>query len=121
MFRTFSLYTDVLYVFQCVCLHTIKGKLTIFIRLNPRYVDLPQKMTRLTNLYLADNQLEAVPFIPDAVRILHLQVCIFEPKAQINTNTLHSEPSDLSWAQTLLYLIVLKLLRDLYDFFSSTS
>lgn len=26
------------------------------------------------NLYLADNQLEAVPHIPDSVRILHLQV-----------------------------------------------
>lgn len=31
-------------------------------------------MTKLRNLLLADNQLEAVPFIPDSVRIVHLQV-----------------------------------------------
>lgn len=55
----------------------MKGKPTIFIWLDLHHVDLFQKMTKLTNLYLADNQLEAVPFIPDSVRILHLQVCIF--------------------------------------------
>lgn len=36
-----------------------------------------QKMTKLAKLLLANNQLEAVPYIPDSVRILHLQVCIF--------------------------------------------
>lgn len=37
----------------------------------------PQKLTRLTNLYMAENTLEAVPFIPESVRILHLQVCAY--------------------------------------------
>lgn len=37
----------------------------------------PQKLTRLTNLYMADNMLEAVPVIPESVRILHLQVCVY--------------------------------------------
>lgn len=30
-------------------------------------------MTKLVNLYLSDNQLEAVPFIPESVRTVHLQ------------------------------------------------
>lgn len=62
-------------------LHTVTGQLTTT-ELNlfhPHGVNLfpQQKMTKLINLFLADNQLEAVPHIPDNVRILHLQVCIF--------------------------------------------
>ena len=36
-----------------------------------------QKLTKLIKLYLADNQMEAVPQVPETVRILHLQVWIF--------------------------------------------
>lgn len=36
--------------------------------------DLRQKMSQLRNLLLADNRMEAVPFIPHSVRIVHLQV-----------------------------------------------
>lgn len=48
----------------------------------------PQKLTRLVNLYLADNKLEAVPFIPDNVRILHLQVCVDRLTTKTYTNLL---------------------------------
>lgn len=37
-------------------------------------LDLHQKMSQLRNLLLADNRMEAVPFIPHSVRIVHLQV-----------------------------------------------
>lgn len=33
-----------------------------------------QKLTKLANLFLAHNELDAVPHIPETVRILHLQV-----------------------------------------------
>lgn len=59
-------------------------------------------MNKLVNLFLADNQLEAVPFIPDSVRILHLQVCIFKSTASIYTNKLISEPTDQGCVSVLL-------------------
>lgn len=36
-----------------------------------------QKLTRLANLFLADNQLEAVPHLPESLRTVHLQVCLY--------------------------------------------
>lgn len=33
-----------------------------------------QKLKQLVNLFLGDNELEAVPVIPESVRIIHLQV-----------------------------------------------
>ena len=40
------------------------------------YIIFQQKLTKLANLFLADNRLEAVPQIPESVRIVHLQVCL---------------------------------------------
>lgn len=39
-----------------------------------------QKLTRLANLYMAENLLEAIPFIPESVRILHFQVSLYESR-----------------------------------------
>lgn len=64
-------------------------------------------MNKLVNLFLADNQLEAVPFIPDSVRILHLQVCIFKPTAKIYTNKFISG----AVYQYSSYHVVVKLLQ----------
>lgn len=68
-----------LYGFVCTSAHSERmTNTTIRLNLFPQ-----QKMTKLGILFLADNQLEAVPFIPDSVRILHLQVCIFKTTAKI--------------------------------------
>ena len=47
---------------------------------------IPQKLTRLVNLVLADNQLEAVPQIPESVRTVHLQVCLYSQYPDIYPN-----------------------------------
>ena len=52
---------------------------------HPSTLFIPQKLTRLVNLFLADNQLEAVPQIPESVRTLHLQVCLFSQYPDIYT------------------------------------
>lgn len=50
------------------------GSPTFFLQI---FFCFQQKLTKLVNLYLSDNMLEAVPYIPESVRILHLQVSMF--------------------------------------------
>lgn len=44
-----------------------------------------QKLTKLASLLLAHNELEAVPQIPETVRILHLQVSRLKHKKSLSS------------------------------------
>lgn len=46
-----------------------------------------QKLTKLAYLYLGYNQLEAVPHLPESLRVVHLQVRPKYPPLPLNTLT----------------------------------
>lgn len=65
-----------------VCIKTVPQ--TVSCILNPDKLHFLQKLNKLIHVYLAHNELEAVPAIPESVRTLHLQVGLLQMLCMLN-------------------------------------